>query len=231
MKRKNAQTDDAEFSGCLSTTYFIDSEHPAIQKFAQREAGLGTELEQGVQLYYAVRDAIRYDPYGIGHSPEEYRASVCLQTQTGFCITKAALLAACARVVGIPSRVGYGDVRNHLATPKLLALLGTDEFVFHGYTELFLEGKWVKATPAFNIGLCERFGVLPLEFNGREDSLFHAYDVSGRRHMEYIRQRGSFEDVPFEDIMEAFREYYPVAMEKGFNSTEGDFREEAAHEN
>ena len=114
-------------------------------------------------------------------------------------VARSSTRCLCARAIGIPSRVGYGDVRNHLATPKLLALLGTDEFVFHGYAELFLDGVWVKATPAFNIDLCEKFGVLPLEFNGRDDSLFHPYDASGRRHMEYIRQRGSFNDLPFDD--------------------------------
>ena len=29
--------------------------------------------------------------------------------------------------------------------------MGTDLFVYHGYAELFLDGKWVKATPAFNV--------------------------------------------------------------------------------
>ena len=228
MDTEGLNTSETDLSSCLRSTYFIDSDNVAVKEFAQTQAGSGTQLERGVQLYYAVRDSIRYDPYGIGRGPEDYRASLCLKQKTGFCITKAALLAACARAVGIPSRVGYGDVRNHLATPKLLELLSTDEFVFHGYTELFLDGIWVKATPAFNISLCERFGVLPLEFNGRDDSLFHPYDTSGRRHMEYIRERGSFVDVPFEGIMEAFQEYYPIAMEKGFNASEGDFSAEAA---
>ena len=226
MDEEGKNTSGADLSSCLTSTYFIDSENSAVKDFAQTQAGSGSDLEQGVRLYYAVRDSIWYDPYGIGRKPEDYRASLCLNQKTGFCITKAALLAACARAVGIPSRVGYGDVRNHLATPKLLELLQTDEFVFHGYTELFLDGTWGKATPAFNITLCERFGVLPLEFNGRDDSLFHPYDSSGRRHMEYIRERGSFVDVPFDLIMCTFNEYYPVAMENGFGSAEDDFLNE-----
>ena len=142
-------------------------------------------------------------------------------------ITKAALLAACARVIKIPSRVGFGDVRNHLATPRLIALMGTDEFVFHGFAELYLNGQWVKATPAFNLTLCERFGVLPLEFDGMTDSLFHPFDAAGQRHMEYIRQRGSFDDVPFEDIMAAFKETYPVAFARGFKLPDADFERDA----
>jgi transglutaminase-like putative cysteine protease len=226
MDEEAINTSEADLLSCLRSTYFIDSGNLGVKDFAQTKAGSGSDLERGVRLYYAVRDSIRYDPYGIGQKPEDYRASLCLRQKTGFCITKAALLAACARAVGIPSRVGYGDVRNHLATSKLLKLLGTDEFVFHGYTELFLDEIWVKATPAFNISLCERFGVLPLEFNGREDSLFHPYDSSGRRHMEYIRERGSFVDVPFDSIMSTFNEYYPAAMENGFGSAEDDFLNE-----
>src|SRR5574341_322846 len=72
--------------------------------------------------------------------------------------TVAGTADAVARVVGIPARVGYADVRNHLSTPKLRELVGGDLFVWHGYAELHLEGRWVKATPAFNLTLCERFG-------------------------------------------------------------------------
>ena len=65
--------------------------------------------------------------------------------------------------------------------------MGTDLFVYHGYTDLCLDGKWVKATPAFNLALCTRFRVKPLEFDGRDDSIFHPFDEDDRRHMEYLR--------------------------------------------
>jgi hypothetical protein len=87
--------------------------------------------------------------------------------------------------------------------------MGTDTFYYHGYTELYLRGKWVKATPAFNASLCEKFGVRPLEFDGAADSLFHPYDRQGRRHMEYLRDRGSHADVPAADIQATFARYYP----------------------
>ena len=99
-------------------------------------------------------------------------------------------------------------MRNHLASPKLLALLGTDVFAFHGFVELWLSGRWVKATPAFNLELCERFGVRPLEFDGVHDSLFHQFSVDGRRHMEYVRDRGSFADLPLSSILATFAELY-----------------------
>ena len=70
MQNHNEKPSGAELLGCLSATYFIDSEEPAVKEFAETKAGQGTELERGVRLYYAVRDSIRYDPYGIGVSPQ-----------------------------------------------------------------------------------------------------------------------------------------------------------------
>lgn len=92
---------------------------------------------------------------------------------------KAALLAALYRAGGIPARVGHADVRNHLTSPRLMELMGSDEFVYHGYTEMWIAGTWVKATPAFNLSLCEKVGMRPLDFDGFADSLFHPQDLSG----------------------------------------------------
>lgn len=215
----------------LKPTRTIDSDTPAVIALARRAAGdAGTDRERAVRLYYAVRDEIRYDPFKIDTTPGGFRGGRCLEVGYGFCITKAALLAACGRALGIPTRVGYGDVRNHLATPKLLAIMGTDLFVYHGYTEFLIDGCWVKATPAFNIGLCERFGVKPLEFDGETDSLFHPFDASGRKHMEYVHDHGSFDDVPVARILAAWREHYPHAMEHGFDAPGADFGAEAAAE-
>ncbi|MDP6352153.1 MAG: transglutaminase family protein [Alphaproteobacteria bacterium] len=222
--------DEAEqdFAPYLTPTPFLDSDNPEIEVFAAEAAeGGGNPRERAVRLYYAVRDRIRYDPYDITCTAEGFRAGHCLEVGKGFCVTKAALLAAAARALAIPSRLGYGDVRNHLATPKLIELMGSDLFVFHGYTELFLDGAWVKATPAFNLSLCTRFGVRPLEFDGRTDSLFHPYDTAGRKHMEYVAHRGSFADVPFDQIMAAFAQHYGSAMSRGFRPDHGDFAAEA----
>jgi hypothetical protein len=124
--------------------------------------------------------------------------------------------------------VGFADVRNHLTTPRLRQLMGTDLFYYHGYTELYLDGKWVKATPAFDRGLCEKFGVRPLEFDGREDSLFHPFDVSGRRHMEYVRDRGPAADVPVADILETFTRFYPQLTAAAPTPSATQFRQEAS---
>jgi transglutaminase-like putative cysteine protease len=194
----------------LSPATYIDSDHPAIIAFSRVNSKGKHPLERAVSLYYAVRDGIRYNPFLDFSTDAPFRASQCIASGEGFCVGKAAMLAACARAGGIPARVGFADVKNHLTTPALRERMGSDLFVYHGYTELFLEGKWVKATPAFNVELCSRFKVKPLEFNGREDSIFHPFDEEDRRHMEYLRDRGCYADVPAAEIMQVFREIYPA---------------------
>ena len=193
----------------LSSTPLIDSDHSLVQGFSRTHARGGSDRERAVALYHAVRDGFRYDPYRIDLSIEGMRASHVLEIGVGWCVTKAALLAAAARAAGIPARVGYADVRNHLSTERMRQTMKTDLFVWHGYTELWLDGRWVKATPAFNIELCDRFGLLPLEFDGRADSLYHPFDKAGHRHMEYVREHGSFDDMPLARIVEDFDRHYP----------------------
>lgn len=200
----------------LRPTAFIDSDAPQVMAFARKAVGRETDpRRRAVALYYAVRDGVTYTPYCDYQSPETYRASAVLAKGAGFCVGKAALLAAAARAEGIPARLRFADVRNHLCTPRLRELMGGDVFVYHGYVELEIEGRWLKATPAFDLALCERFGVVPLEFDGREDSIFHPFDEDDRRHMEYLRDRGRFADVPVDEIQRAFREAYPRLFAMG----------------
>jgi transglutaminase-like putative cysteine protease len=216
----------ADALACLEPTTFIDSGAENVVEFARAaSAAAPDDLGKAVLLYYAVRDGIVYTPYCDFRSPDTFRASAVLAKGSGFCVGKAALLSASARAVGIPARIGFADVRNHLCTPRLRALMGTDVFYYHGYTELYLGDRWIKATPAFDRSLCERFGVRPLEFDGRADSLFHPFDVAGRRHMEYVRDRGASVDVPAADIMATFERAYPnLASGAG---PAGAFRREA----
>ena len=194
---------------------FVDSAHPAVRAFAAEHARGADAREKAVALYYQVRDRIRYNPFQNFLADESYRGSACLGRRMGWCVSKAALLAAAARVAGIPARVGFADVKNHLTTPELTAKMGTDLFVYHGYTELHLDGQRLKATPAFNLSLCKRFRVKPLEFDGLADSIFHPFDEDDRRHMEYVRWRGEYADVPAEEIKRVFRETYPELFNLG----------------
>lgn len=194
---------------CLAPSALIDSGHPEVRAFAESHARGATDRERAISLYYAVRDGFRYDPYRIDLTPGGMSASGVLALGYGWCIPKAALLAAVARAAGIPARVGFADVRNHLSTERMRETMTTDEFIWHGFTELWLDGAWRKATPAFNIELCERFGLHPLEFDGQADSIYHPFDKAGNKHMEYLRERGSFVDVPLERIVADFRTTYP----------------------
>lgn len=216
----------------LRPTYFIDSDAAAVIAFVRAFAGdKETSLEKGIALFYAVRDKIRYDPYRIDlEKRESFKASSIISRGYGYCVAKAIVLAAVARASGIPSRLGFADVRNHLSTERLRQLMETDTFIFHGYTELFIDNQWVKATPTFNLSLCEKFGVKPLDFNGRSDSLFHPYDREGKRHMEYVRDHGHFADVPYERIVSYFREYYPAYFQIRGAEREDAFEREAAGE-
>ena len=207
----------------LAPAHYIDSGHPAVTHFARAHMNGGGERERAVSLYYAVRDGIRYNPFLDFSRPEVFRASSVLESGQGFCIGKASLLAACARAAGIAARVGFADVKNHLTTPRLAETMGSDLFVYHGYTELRIDGRWVKATPAFNLALCTRFRVKPLEFDGREDSIFHPFDEDERRHMEYLRDRGVYPDVPVEEIQRAFREAYPRFYALGADAAKETF--------
>ena len=207
----------------------VESDAPAVHAFVDRvTSGAVDDRDRVVRLFYAVRDEIRYDPYGVVLTQDFLRASSVLARGAGFCVAKAVVLAAGARAIGVPARLGFADVRNHLTTERLRAQMGTDIFAFHGFTELHLDGRWVKATPTFNRSLCDKFGVKPLEFDGTNDSLLHPFDTAGQRHMEYVRDRGSSVDVPFEDMIAAFVEHYPGMMSGQGAAATGDFEREAA---
>jgi transglutaminase-like putative cysteine protease len=207
----------------LASAQYVDSGHPEVAAFAHAHAKGADDRARGVAHYYAVRDAVRYNPFLDFSDERVFRASDTLASGVGFCIGKAALLAASARAAGIPARVGFADVKNHLTTPRLAEHMGTDLFVYHGFSELWLEGRWVKATPAFNLALCRKFRVRPLEFDGREDSIFHPFDEDERRHMEYLRDRGSYADVPVAEIQRVFREAYPVLYGLGRDAAKETF--------
>lgn len=202
-----------DMSVYLDPTPAIDWDNNAVFEFALACSGVKEEpREQAVSLYYAVRDSIRYDPYSIDVTLDGICASTTLKQGKGWCVAKAILLAACCRALKIPARLGFADVRNHLSTERLLKAIKTDIFFWHGYTSIYLDGAWLKATPAFNKELCEKFGIKPLDFDGKNDAIIHPFDLHGNRHMEYLNYRGEFPDVPIDDIIETFFKEYPGAL-------------------
>ena len=193
----------------LQDTRFIDYHHPTVAAWARSAARSdSSDRDRAVSLYYAVRDGIRYDPYAIDLTVPGMRASTTLAAGHGWCIPKATLLAAGCRALGIPARLGFADVRNHLTTKRLRKLMKTDIFYWHGYTSIWIDGRWLKATPAFNIELCTKMRLKPLEFDGCSDSIYHPFDERGNAHMEYVRYRGEYPDLPLEAIIVTLRRHY-----------------------
>ena len=197
-------------SAYLTPTAIIDSDHRRVQELAVSLtiSAENDPVQQAMGLYYWVRDEIQYDPYTPFYKPEHYRASKIIETGRGFCVPKASLLCALGRACGIPSRVGFATVRNHLATRQLIEMLGSDLFSWHGFVEFYLDDRWVKATPTFNNQLCRKFNVQPLEFNGREDSIFQEYNSGKKKFMEYVEFLGVFADIPVDTIVAGWKTTY-----------------------
>jgi len=217
-------------AAALAPTALIDSDHPAVIALARQYALGATDRERAVALYHAVRDGFRYDPYQVDLGVAGMRASHVIEINAGWCVPKAALLAAVCRAAGIPARLGYADVRNHLSTERMRQTMQTDLFIWHGYTDIWIDGAWRKATPAFNLSLCERFGLLPLDFDGVHDSIYHPFDRSGARHMEYLTQRGSYDDVPLAAMRADFDRHYPAWMASLAEQQHADFDAETLAE-
>jgi len=193
----------------LRSTPTIDCDHESVREKAQNV----TESQQQVvdkakSLFYFVRDEIRYNPYLLSAHIEDYRASEILRTEQGWCVQKAVLLAALARAVGIPARLHFADIRNHLLPVKQKELMGTNLFSYHGYTDLHIGGEWVKATPAFDLRMCQENRIIPVEFDGKNDAVFHSHNLDGQLHIEHIQDHGHYEDVPLDEMLTAWVEVY-----------------------
>jgi transglutaminase-like putative cysteine protease len=220
---------DEKIRRYLKPTFYLDYYTREVSRFAEASCShVDSPVEKAKSLYYAVRDQIRYDPYALRYSRTAMRASSVVIKKSGYCVSKAVLLAAAARQQSIPSRLGFADVTNHLSSPRLKKMMGTDLFIYHGYTEMLLNERWVKATPAFNLSLCTRFNVKPLEFDGREDSIFHEFDTLGQKHMEYVLDHGHFADLPFDRIFASYDQAYPNFFENFAGKETFDFAAEAS---
>ena len=206
----------------LEDTSFLDFKHPNIDDFAKGIDASLPQKELAVALYYLVRDAFLYDPYHLDLTPQGLKASSVISKKRAWCVEKSTLLAALARKFNIPSRLGYAIVSNHIGVEKLVAYLRREEIVFHGFTELFIDEKWVKCTPAFDRRICAISRVAPLDWDGESDSLFQEFDA-GRKFMEYLHFYGTFSDVPIELMNAEMKKYYPHLFENVYQTKEFSF--------
>jgi transglutaminase-like putative cysteine protease len=205
----------------LAPAEYIDSDHPEIKAFVAKAVMPNTPAADKARRFYLAAREIRYDPDLDYSDPEIYRASSVLQAGHAYCVGKAALFAALCRAGDIPARVAFADVTNHLSSEKLREKMGTNYFAWHGFTEVYLDGRWVRASPTFNSSLCGRFGVAPLDFDGATDALLQAYDGEGRTFMQYEVLRGAFHDVPAKFLMAEMARLYPQLERKRSRSAGG----------
>jgi transglutaminase-like putative cysteine protease len=189
----------------LKCTYTIDCEEKSVQEKAQMlTIGKETMAGKAKAIFYFVRDQIKYNPYVPLYTLDENKASITLKRGEGYCVQKAILLAALARASAIPARLGFADIRNYILPKKIAdAMKGENLFIYHGYVALYLDGEWVKATPAFDLKMCQKHRIIPVEFEGKSDAQFHTYNQDGKLHIEYIRDHGYYEDLPWEKMLEA----------------------------
>jgi len=185
----------------LEPTLLVDSDHPSIKaKAAELTKGMTDNVEKAKALFYFVRNEIKYNIYVDKYEADFFKASSTLARKEGYCVQKAVLLAALARASGIPARLGFAKLINHAMPDKLRNWLTSNILPFHGFNELYLNGKWVKATATFDLKTCERGKIIPTEFDGVHDSMFHPRDLDGNLHMEYLEFYGSFPDLPLERL-------------------------------
>ena len=207
----------------LKDTLFLDFKDPKFDAFLKEVDRSRNDKQIALDLYFLVRDAFLYDPYHLDLTFEGLRVSNVLLKKRAWCVEKASLLAACGRKLGIPTRLGYAIVKNHIGVERLTNYLLREEIVFHGYVEMYLDGKWLKCTPAFDQRICRMSGVSPLDWDGENDSLFQEFD-KGSKFMEYLHFYGHFSDVPIELMNSEMRKYYPHLFEDQYDSKDFSFR-------
>ena len=193
----------------LRCTEIIDCDTESIREKAQMlTRGLKRDSEKAKVLYYFVRDKIKHNAYAPLYDLERYKASATLKEGNGFCQQKSILLVALARAMGIPARLGFVDVRDHRLSPIFKKLIGgVDQFPFHGYAELFINGRWVHVSPAYDLGICQRKRFVPVDFDGENDAKDSPYDLDGRLHIEHLQHHGPYAVFPWEEALGYYKDW------------------------
>ena len=196
-------------NSALEETYFLDYKAPEVQAYVSTfDRGLEPR-ELAVAIYNKVRDDWRYNAYIFHTRRVDMRCSAIMQRDEGHCLDKSIILASCFRAVGLPARLHLVKVVNHIAVERIVELFGTDELTPHGYVEVYLGDRWLACTPAFNKELCDLLNVDVLEFDGEQDSMFQASDRANGKFMEYLEDYGTFDDYPYEFVLNNMDAHYP----------------------
>lgn len=200
-----------DFSIYLQPTEFFDFDKKIVQnQLKEIIKGLDTVKEKAIALFYWVRDEIKYNMATyLPNSKSNFKASVTLRRKNGFCVSKSILLSSFARAIRIPARIHLVDLINHKVSQRVIEFMGHNIMYYHGYSEFYLNGKWLKLTPSFDKATAIKGGFLPMvEFDGESDAVFPPYDNNGNLFGEYVKDRGVHADLPLEEIDRVFEEKY-----------------------
>lgn len=206
----------------LKSSKNIDFLDENIQFYIKEFSDFSDKKEIAIQLYEKVRDGFIYDPYHLNISSDGLIASQVIKKKRAWCVEKSLVLIACLRALNIPARFGFAIVINHLGIEKLETYLKRKEIVFHGFVSIFLNGKWVICTPAFDRKVCRLAGVEPLVWDGETDSLFQEFSKD-KKLMEYIKYYGFFDEIPLDLMRSEMENYYPHLFKENWNSKEFSF--------
>jgi transglutaminase-like putative cysteine protease len=122
-----AEAPRAEYSAANSVLQIDDTEIRKMAAEARGDAKTPAELAVALEKY--VHGAVNEKNFSHGFAT----AAEVAQSRAGDCTEHAVLLAALARVVGLPSRVAIG----------LVYVERAGGFGYHMWTEVFLDGRWV----------------------------------------------------------------------------------------
>ena len=200
----------------LQPNEFFDLDKKSVRNKAYEITnGLESQKDKAIALFYWVRDEIKYNMALFVPKVKNYFiASKTIRRREGFCVSKSILLSTLARVVEIPARIHLVDLINHLVSQKVIDFMGTNVMYVHGYSEFYLDNKWVKLTPSFDKETAIRGRFLPMvEFDGENDAVFPPYDVNGNKFGEYVGDRGVHADLPLDEIDQIFQEKYNMYRE------------------
>jgi transglutaminase-like putative cysteine protease len=191
-------------SDFLGPTYFIDCDETIMKdKSKELTTNIDDALEKAQLIFYFVRDKIRYNVYSPRSADSDFKASHVLTKSEGYCVQKAVLLVALARAASIPARLRFAEIRIHHTARSLAEKRGSNVFPCHGLTDLYVNGQWIKATPTYDLEYCKKAGIAPVEFDGQSDALLPLSTLDGKPNVEYIQDRGFFEELPLNQIRKA----------------------------
>lgn len=128
------------------------------------------ELSELIHFYYLIRDKIYYEIFGVDTSVNGLKASVSSQNGKGFCLQKNHSVCRNRTLFRLSLSFKVRSCKKHLASGDVLELMEGSVFL-HWITEIKINNTRISSTPVFSKLYCMIFNQIPLEFDGKSDSV------------------------------------------------------------